>query len=82
MNGCGCMNRTSIILVFTFLFQITLKGSILLTSLYALHLKASPAMLGFIVAVGSLFPMLFASIAGKLADRSCTGQKLLFILLG
>ena len=63
------MRTTRIIIFFTFLFQIALKGTILLTSLYALHLNASPAMIGVIIAIGSLFPMVFASIAGKLADR-------------
>ncbi|WP_342558450.1 MFS transporter [Metasolibacillus sp. FSL K6-0083] len=53
----------------TFLFQIALKGNILLASLYGLHLHASPFMLGGIIAAGSLFPMLLASFAGRLSDR-------------
>ena len=70
------------IIFFTFLFQIALKGSIILTSLYALHLQASPVTLGIIMAVGSLFPMLFASTAGKLADRIAINKLLTIGMIG
>ncbi|MGN7476998.1 MFS transporter [Solibacillus silvestris] len=57
------------IIFLTLLFQIALKGNILLVSLYALHLHASLSFLGVIIAAGSLFPMFLASIAGRLSDR-------------
>lgn len=57
------------IVFLTLLFQIALKGSILLVSLYGLHLQASPAFLGVIIAAGSLFPMFLASFVGRLSDR-------------
>jgi len=58
-----------LIVFLTLLFQISLKGNIILVSLYGLHLDASPTFLGFIIAIGSLFPMLLASYAGRLSDR-------------
>lgn len=57
------------IVFLTLLFQIALKGNILLVSLYSLYLQASPAFLGVIIASGSLFPMFLASIVGRLSDR-------------
>lgn len=57
------------ILIFSLLYQIGIKGNTILVTLYALHLDAKSTMLGLIIASGSLFPMLFASMAGRLADR-------------
>ena len=57
-----------IIVFLTLLFQIALKGNILLASLYGLHLGASPMLLGMIIAAGSIVPMLLASYVGRLAD--------------
>ena len=57
------------IVFLTLLFQIALKGNILLVSLYSLYLQASPIFLGVIIASGSLFPMFLASIVGRLSDR-------------
>lgn len=57
------------IVFLTFLFQIALKGSILLVSLYALHLQASPSFLGMLIASGSLLPIFLASVVGRLSDR-------------
>lgn len=71
-----------LIIFFTFLFQIAVKGNILLTSLYALNLQASPATLGFIIAISSLFPMLFASIAGRLADQIALNKLLTIGMVG
>ena len=57
------------IVFLTLLFQIALKGNILLAPLYGLHLQATPTMLGIIIAAGSIMPMLFASIVGRLSDK-------------
>lgn len=57
------------IVLLTLLFQIALKGNILLASLYGLFLEATPAILGIIIAAGSIMPMVFASIVGRLSDK-------------
>lgn len=71
-----------IIVFLTLLFQIALKGNILLVSLYGLHLEASPAMLGLIIAAGSIMPMLFASIVGRLSDNISIRLLLIVGMLG
>lgn len=70
------------IVFLTLLFQISLKGNIILVSLYGLHLGASPTVLGFIIAIGSLFPMLLASYAGRLSDRININYLLAIGMLG
>lgn len=61
--------RFLFIIFLTLLFQIALKGNILLVALYGLHLQATPTILGVIIASTSLLPMLLASIVGRLADQ-------------
>lgn len=58
-----------IIVFLSLLYQISLKGNTILVTLYALHLDANATILGTIIAAGSLFPMLIASLVGRLADR-------------
>jgi MFS family permease len=70
------------IVCLTLLFQIALKGNILLVSLYGLHLQASPAFLGVIIAAGSLFPMVLASFVGRLSDRVSLNFLLTIGMLG
>lgn len=66
----------------TICFQISLKGNIMLTALYGLYLEATPLMLGCIVAIGSLCPMFFASLAGRLTDRLPLQKLLSFSMIG
>ncbi|MCW5603082.1 MAG: MFS transporter [Burkholderiales bacterium] len=47
----------------------SLRGSKVLVSLFAIELGASQLFIGVIVALYSLFPLLLAIYAGKLADR-------------
>lgn len=70
------------IVFLTLLFQISLKGNILLVSLYGLHLQATPTTLGIIIAVGSIMPMLFASIVGRLSDNISIRLLLIVGMLG
>ena len=66
----GCVEMPFKLIIFlTLLFQISLKGNILLVSLYGLYLEASPMMLGVIIGTGSILPMLLASIVGRLSDK-------------
>ncbi|MFJ7738734.1 MFS transporter [Lysinibacillus sp. NPDC097287] len=58
-----------IIVFLSLLYQISLKGNTILVTLYALHLNANATLLGIIIATGSLFPMLIASLVGRLVDR-------------
>ncbi len=46
-----------------------LNGSRVLVSLDALHLGATPAVVGALMALFALLPMLFAVQAGRLSDR-------------
>ncbi|WP_134700809.1 MFS transporter [Ammoniphilus sp. YIM 78166] len=50
------------------LFQISVKGNLVIATLYAVHLAASPMELGFIMASTALFPMMFAVYAGRASD--------------
>lgn len=70
------------IVFLTLLFQIALKGNILLAPLYGLHLQATPTMLGIIIAAGSIMPMLFASIVGRLSDKISIRLLLIVGMLG
>jgi MFS family permease len=49
--------------------HIALAGSRITTSLYALSLHASELTIGILIALFSLFPMMFAVPAGRLVDR-------------
>ncbi|HZW11706.1 MAG TPA: MFS transporter [Noviherbaspirillum sp.] len=49
--------------------HIALAGSRITTSLYALSLQASELTVGVLIALFSLFPMMFAVPAGRLIDR-------------
>lgn len=49
--------------------HIALAGARITTSLYALSLHASALTVGILIALFSLFPMLFAVPAGRLIDR-------------
>ncbi|MGM9944145.1 MAG: MFS transporter [Lysinibacillus sp.] len=70
------------IIFLTLLFQIALKGNILLIPLYGLHLQATPTTLGIIIAAGSVMPMLFASIIGRLSDHISIRLLLIVGMLG
>jgi len=58
-----------VVLLVILLNMSAFRGSKVLVSLFALELGAPQIMLGLIVALYSLFPMLLALYAGKLADR-------------
>jgi len=58
-----------LVLLVVLLNMSAFRGSKVLVSLFALELGAPQIMLGLIVALYSLFPMLLALYAGKLADR-------------
>ncbi len=60
------------------LFQISVKGNLVIATLYAVHLSASPMQLGFIMASTALFPMMFAVYAGRASDS--LGYRLPLIL--
>src|SRR5436190_2983316 len=49
--------------------MLAYKGSKIIITLFSIELGASQAVIGVLVALYSLFPMLLALYAGKLADR-------------
>ncbi|WP_089400094.1 MFS transporter [Noviherbaspirillum humi] len=49
--------------------QISLKGSKMLMSLFALHLGAPPPAVGLLASLYAVFPMLLAIHAGRISDR-------------
>ncbi len=57
-----------IVLVFLFV-QTSLRGNVVLTTLYAIELQASILQIGIIVALAAFFPMFFAVYAGRVSDR-------------
>ena len=59
------------------LAHIALVGSRVTTSLYALSLHASPFSVGILIALFSVFPMLFAVQIGRLIDRIGIAQPML-----
>jgi len=71
--GCGFTVLPSAPLLQLILISLTahiaLAGSRITTSLYALSLHASELTVGVLIALFSLFPMLFAVPAGRLIDR-------------
>lgn len=58
------------------LAHVTLVGARFTTSLYALSMQASEATVGLLIALFSVFPMLFAIRAGRLVDRIGSGRLL------
>lgn len=49
--------------------QISLKGSRVLSTLYAVDLGAGPLQTGLLFALNGLFPAMFSVYAGRIADR-------------
>ena len=66
------------IIVITILGHIAFNGSRVAMSLYAIHLHATPLMVGALMSVYALLPMLFAVIAGRLIDRIGARLPILF----
>jgi len=60
------------------LAHIALVGSRVTTSLYALSLHASQFSIGILIALFSLFPMLFAVQVGRLIDRVGIARPMIF----
>lgn len=58
-----------IVLLIVLCNMISLRGSKVLVTLFAIELGASQIYIGALVAMYSLFPMLLALYAGRLADR-------------
>lgn len=67
-----------IVVLLTVLTHTSYKASKVLISLYALELGASPALVGVLFATYSVFPVLLAIYAGKLADRYGSRRLILF----
>lgn len=59
----------ALILVLSSIAFITMKGSRILMTLYAVHLGAGPFETGILFALYGLFPFLLAIAAGRIADR-------------
>lgn len=57
------------IVAFVLPWNTTFKASRVLNTLFALHLGATPWQIGLLLAMYGLFPMLFATHAGKISDR-------------
>lgn len=62
------MAITLVLLLMT-LAQVSLKGSRVLTTLFALELGAGPLQIGLLFALHGLFPALLSVHAGRIADR-------------
>src|SRR5918992_4758425 len=58
-----------LVVLLTVLTHTSYKGSKVLISLYALDLGATPATVGVIFSMYSVFPVFLAVFAGKLTDR-------------
>ena len=71
-----------VVIVFSILTGIAFRGSKVLFALYALHLGASPATVGVLAAAYSVFPLLLAVHAGRVADRHGVRYSLLFGSIG
>lgn len=69
-------NLSQLIVVSVFA-HIALAGARITTSLYALSLHAPESTIGMLIALFSLFPMLFAVSAGRLIDRIGIGRPML-----
>jgi MFS family permease len=72
----------ALVIVFSVLTGIAFRGSKILVALYALALGANPFVVGVLAAAYSLFPLLLAVHAGRLADRAGVRRPLLFGSLG
>ena len=59
----------ALLLVLSSIAFITMKGSRILMTLYAVDLGAGPFETGILFALYGLFPFLLAIAAGRLADR-------------
>jgi Arabinose efflux permease len=70
------------VVVLALLFQTSYQGNIVLTTLYAVHLKANPGFLGLIVALSAVFPMILAVYSGRLSDRIGFRLPLVFGMIG
>ena len=58
------------VILLSLLFQTSIRGNTVLVTLYAMDLDATSLTLGLVVASTALFPMFFASYAGRLSDRT------------
>lgn len=58
------------VILLSLLFQTSIRGDTVLVTLYAMDLEATSLSLGLVVASTALFPMFFASYAGRLSDRT------------
>ena len=67
-----------VVILFSVLTGIAFRGSKVLFALYALNLGASPATVGVLAATYSVFPLLLAVRAGRVADRHGVRYSLLF----
>ena len=72
----------ALVIVFSVLTGIAFRGSKVLIALYALALGANPFVVGVLAAAYSLFPLLLAVHAGRLADRAGVRRPLLFGSIG
>src|SRR6266849_3464395 len=58
-----------LVILLAVLNTISLKGSKVVISLYAIELGANPFSIGILVAMYAFFPLLLAVYAGKISDR-------------
>lgn len=63
------VNALALVLLLMTAAQVTLKGSRVLTTLFALELGAGPFETGLLFALHGLFPALLSVVAGRIADR-------------
>ena len=74
--------QLNVVIAFSVLTGIAFRGSKVLFALYALHLGASPATVGVLAATYSVFPLLLAVRAGRIADRHGVRYSLLIGSIG
>jgi MFS family permease len=67
----------ALIILLVTLMQVGLRGSRVLTTLFALDLGAGPWVTGVLFALHGLFPCLLAILAGRIADRFDNRQLML-----
>ncbi|OLO28117.1 hypothetical protein BTR23_18600 [Alkalihalophilus pseudofirmus] len=58
-----------LVLCLFMVFHASVRGNVMLVTLFAIYLDATPFTIGVIVALFSLFPILLAIYAGKFSDR-------------
>jgi MFS family permease len=73
-GACGRYNRQAamplvLILSLSSIAFITMKGSRILMTLFAVNMGAGPLEVGILFALYGLFPFLLAVVAGRIADR-------------